>query len=100
MGGINQYWVYMMSNESNSVLYVGVTFDIDRRVAQHKDGGVEGFTKRYKCGKLVYFELHNDINEAIGREKQLKNWKREWKNQLIDNINPLWRDLYKNDLEI
>lgn len=82
-----------MANATDSVLYIGVTSDLSKRVAQHKNHEYEGFTDKYNCTKLVYFEECNDINAAIAREKQLKNWHREWKNSLVNKINPEWKDL-------
>jgi putative endonuclease len=82
-----------MANSYNSVLYIGVTNDLYRRVIEHKSHEIKGFTQKYKCDKLVYFELFNNIEEAIAREKQLKNWKRDWKNKLIEKENPDWTDL-------
>ena len=84
----------MMSNISNSVLYIGVTNDLIRRVAEHKEGLGSQFTRRYRCHKLVYFECFPDIEQAITREKQLKHFNREWKNQLVHGVNAEWRDLY------
>ena len=82
-----------MANATDSVLYIGVTSDLSKRVAQHKNHEYEVFTDKYNCTKLVYFEECNDINAAIAREKQLKNWHREWKNSLVNKINPEWKDL-------
>ena len=87
------YYVYIMSNSHNTVLYIGVTNDIERRISEHKSGLISGFTKRYNCNKLVYFETFNDINQAIDREKQLKGWKRDRKDALIDAVNKERRDL-------
>jgi len=81
-----------MSNNSRT-LYIGVTDNLTRRVYEHKNKLLEGFTKRYNLTKLVYYETTNDINAAIRREKQLKNWHREWKINLIESINKEWRDL-------
>ena len=87
-------YVYFMVNANNNVLYVGVTNNLEHRVWQHKKHvNPSSFTERYKCHKLVYFECTNDIESAITREKQLKNWKREWKNELIEKQNPTWVDL-------
>jgi putative endonuclease len=82
-----------MSNHYNNVLYIGVTNDIVRRVAEHKANINKGFTYKYNCDKLVYYEIFNLMTDAIAREKQLKNWKREWKNELITGFNPEWKDL-------
>lgn len=82
-----------MTNNSNKVLYIGVTSDLTKRVMQHKNHVYEGFTEKYNCTKLVYFEECNDINSAIRREKQLKNWHRDWKNNLVNQSNKDWNDL-------
>ena len=82
-----------MSNKANTVIYIGVTNNLSRRIYEHKNELYEGFTKKYKLHKLVYFEECVDINAAILREKQLKGWKREKKNALIETINPKWIDL-------
>ena len=87
------YYVYMMSNWNNKVVYIGVTNNLKRRVYEHKTGIVEGFTKKYHVHKLVYFDSTTDVYSAITREKQLKGWKRERKNALIEEKNPLWEDL-------
>ena len=87
------YYIYILSNKSNSVIYIGVTNDIRRRLYEHKNGIVEGFTKKYNVNKLVYYEVFNEINDAILREKQLKHWKREKKNCIIEKENPTWNDL-------
>jgi len=88
-----QYYVYILTNKSNNVLYIGVTNDLIRRLFEHKTKLVEGFTKKYNLQKLVYYEATNEIESAIKREKQLKNWHRGWKMNLIDQFNPNWRDL-------
>ena len=85
-------YVYFMTNNSNKVLYIGVTSDLTKRVMQHKNHVYEGFTEKYNCTKLVYFEECNDINSAIRREKQLKNWHRDWKNNLVNQSNKDWND--------
>ena len=86
-------YVYFMTNESNRVLYIGVTNNLEKRVAQHKNHEYEGFTDKYNCTKLVYYEECNDIGAAIRREKHLKNWHRDWKNNLVSQSNPKWKDL-------
>jgi putative endonuclease len=86
-------FVYFMSNTYNNVLYVGVTNNLTRRVAEHKAKINKGFTYKYNCDKLVYYEKFDFIIEAIAREKQLKNWKREWKNVLVVKQNVHWEDL-------
>ncbi len=90
---LNAYHIYMMSNKTDKVLYIGVTNDLERRVFEHKNKSIEGFTARYNLIKLVYFEETSDINSAIAREKQLKGWLRKRKNELIESINPGWKDL-------
>lgn len=79
----------------SKVLYIGVTNDLIRRVWEHKNGLIEGFTKKYKVKYLVYYEETNDILSAIAREKQLKKWRRKKKIKLIENLNPQWKDLYE-----
>ncbi|MBR3889629.1 GIY-YIG nuclease family protein [bacterium] len=85
--------VYIMTNYSNSTFYIGVTSNLPKRVWEHKNKFVDGFTKKYKINKLVYFELTNSIETAINREKQLKRWHREWKINLIKSVNPDFNDL-------
>ena len=87
------YYTYMMTNRTNTVLYTGVTNDLARRVQEHKSGLIPGFTQKYNCKKLVYFESFSDIDQAIRREKLLKEYRREKKNQLVESINPNWNDL-------
>ncbi len=82
------YYVYITTNISNAVLYIGVTNNLPRRVYEHKNGLVEGFSKKYKTNKLVYYETAENVNASIAREKQLKNWHREWKMNLIRSKNP------------
>ncbi len=89
----NQYFVYILANKSNKVLYIGVTNDLERRMYEHKNKMVTGFTNKYNLTKLVYFEETSDVKSAIEREKQLKNWHREWKINLINRFNPDWKDL-------
>jgi len=86
--------VYILASGKNGTLYVGVTSDLIRRVHQHKEGLADGFTKKYGVKLLVWFEGTASIAAAIAREKQLKNWKREWKVALVEKENPRWRDLY------
>lgn len=88
-------WVYIVTNRPNGTLYVGVTADIAHRAWQHREGLVEGFTKRHRLKRLVYAERHEDIHDAIRREKRLKHWPRQWKINLIRAHNPDWRDLYE-----
>ena len=87
------YYVYILSNWNDSVLHIGVTGNLPRRLYEHRNGLVEGFTKQYNVHKLVYYEHTGDVYSAISREKQLKKWRREKKNQLIEAMNPQWRDL-------
>jgi putative endonuclease len=89
------YYVYIMTNKYNTVLYTGVTNDLIRRVYEHKNKLVEGFTAKYNLTKLVYYEISKDVKEAINREKQIKGWKREKKEKLIKGFNPDWKDLYE-----
>jgi len=93
MGRNKQYYVYILTNKSNKVIYIGVTNDLERRMFEHKHKLVEGFTKRYNLVKLVYYESTNDVESAIAREKQLKNWHRDWKISLVNQSNPDWEDL-------
>ena len=86
--------VYITASKSYGTLYIGVTSNIVQRVWQHKDGEIDGFTKRYGVKRLVYVELHETMEAAIAREKQLKKWDRAWKIALIERENPEWRDLY------
>jgi putative endonuclease len=88
------YYTYILASRRNGTLYVGVTNDLIRRVYEHRTGAVAGFTKRYNVKLLVYFEVFDDVERAIGREKRLKEWPRAWKLRLIEKQNPLWRDLY------
>lgn len=87
------YYVYILTNKSNSVMYIGVTNDLKRRMYEHKNELIDGFTKRYHVHKLVYFEQGKDINSAIAREKNLKGFLRIKKNELVESKNPNWEDL-------
>ena len=87
------YYIYILTDNFNSVLYIGVTNNLARRIGEHRAEQVEGFTKRYHLHKLVYFEEWDDINQAIHREKQLKGWRREKKERLIHTLNPKWEEL-------
>jgi putative endonuclease len=89
-----QYYVYILTNFKNNVLYVDVTNDLLRRVQEHRDGTQDGFTKKYKVWKLVHFEVTSQIESAIAREKQLKAGPRDTKVGLVESTNPRWRDLY------
>jgi putative endonuclease len=88
------YWVYILASDRNDTLYVGVTNDLYRRVMEHREELVPGFTKRYGVKRLVHFEEHGDVEAAIAREKSIKRWRRAWKLQLIEQANPQWRDLW------
>ncbi len=90
------YYVYIMASKRNGTLYIGITNDLIKRTWQHKNNLADGFTKRYKCHTLVYYEQTNEVISAIEREKQLKKWKRKWKLDLIEKQNPEWQDLYNN----
>ena len=91
---MNEYYVYILASKQNGTLYVGITNDIVRRVFQHKNDEVGGFTANYGIHRLVWYESCLDVREAIAREKQLKKWNRKWKLALIEKSNPQWRDLY------
>lgn len=88
-----KYYVYIMTNENNTVLYVGITNDLERRVYEHHNKLLSGFTKRYNVTKLVYYESFEDIYEALEREKQIKAYKREKKERLINSVNSEWKEL-------
>ena len=88
------FFIYILANKKYGTLYIGVTSNLKKRVWEHKQGLVKGFTKKYKIVKLVYFEILENSNQAITREKQLKKWSREWKIKLIEKRNPNWKDLY------
>ena len=87
--------VYILASKRNGTLYVGVTSDLVKRIWEHKNNVVEGFTKRYGVHQLVWYEVHEAMEYAIRREKQLKEWKRQWKLELIESANPDWKDLYR-----
>ncbi|RZB34009.1 MAG: putative endonuclease [Desulfobacteraceae bacterium Eth-SRB2] len=86
--------VYILASKRNGTLYIGVTSDLVKRIWEHKNNMVEGFTKRYNVHRLVWYELHGNMESAIIREKRLKDWKRKWKLELIESNNPNWQDLY------
>ena len=86
------YYVYILTNKNDMVMYIGVTNDLRRRLYEHKSENIEGFTRKYNVNKLVYFEEYFDVNDAIDREKQLKRWVREKKNLLVETQNPNWED--------
>jgi len=89
----HQYFVYILTDSKNHTLYIGVTNNLERRMMEHKSKVVKGFSKKYNCTRLIYFEDYKYVTEAIYREKQLKAWKRQWKINLVNQINPAWQDL-------
>ena len=93
---MKNYYVYILSSKRNGTLYVGITSDIIKRVYEHKNDLVEGFTKKYGVHNLVWYEIHESVENAIRREKQIKKWKRLWKIELIERDNPDWMDLYES----
>ncbi|GGH43870.1 excinuclease ABC subunit C [Mangrovimonas yunxiaonensis] len=95
-GNYYQFYVYILSNKKNGTLYIGMTNDLERRMFEHKNKLRAGFTKKYELDKLVYFEQFQYVNDAIKREKQLKNWNRQWKIDLIEKDNGKWNDLAKD----
>jgi putative endonuclease len=91
---MKQYYLYILASGKNGTLYVGVTNNLARRIYEHKQDIVDGFTKKYCVHAFVYYEAHHDIEGAITREKQIKKWNRRWKLRLIEEMNPDWKDLY------
>ncbi len=91
-----RYYVYLLTNWNNKVMYVGVTNNIERRIYEHQNKLVKGFTEKYNVNKLVYFEETEDVNSAITREKEIKKWRREKKDRLVNQVNPTWKDLSKD----
>jgi putative endonuclease len=87
------YYVYLLTNSNNKVMYVGMTNDLERRIYEHKNKLIKGFTEKYNINKLVYFEQTQDVLASIAREKEIKKWRREKKNQLVNLMNPKWEDL-------
>jgi len=92
----NDYYVYVTASDKKGTIYIGVTNNLEGRIWEHKNNVYKGFTSKYKVNKLVYYEVYNDIKEAIEREKQLKKWNRDWKIKLIEEDNPEWEDLYNS----
>jgi len=88
--------VYMMANRRNGTLYTGVTSDLSKRVFEHQEGLLDGFTKQHGCKLLVWYEPHDEMTVAIQREKNIKHWIRRWKIELVEAMNPEWRDLYQD----
>jgi len=93
---VHQYYVYILASKKNGTLYIGVTYDLGKRVFEHKNKITKGFTSRYDVTRLVYFEIFGHIRDAIKREKQLKKWHRKWKIELIEKNNKNWNDLANN----
>jgi len=93
---MKQYYVYIMASKKDGVLYIGVTNDLSRRISEHRQGNIKGFSKKYHVKKLVYYESTSDIESSIKREKQFKKWNREWKIKLIEKDNPNWSDIYNS----
>jgi len=91
---MKQYFVYILASKRNGTLYIGLTNNLIKRVYEHKNDLVDGFTKKYGVHNLVYYEVYSNIDDAILREKRIKKWKRQWKIKLIEKENPLWTDLY------
>ncbi len=90
------YYVYILASKRNGTLYVGVTSNLMKRLYEHKSGVIHGFTQEYKVHTLAYYEITTDVNAALTREKQLKKWNRAWKLELIEKMNPGWKDLSKD----
>ena len=93
---MRQYFVYILASKRNGTLYIGVTNNLLKRVYEHKNDLIGGFTKKYYIHNLVYYEVYRNISDAINREKRMKKWKRQWKIELIEETNPQWRDLYSD----
>ncbi len=91
---LHTYYVYLLASKRNGTLYTGVTNNLIRRIYEHKNDMTEGFTKKYRIHRLVYYEEFNNVNDAITREKRMKKWKRSWKIELIKSVNSKWRGLY------
>ncbi|MCW2410303.1 MULTISPECIES: GIY-YIG nuclease family protein [unclassified Sphingobium] len=89
-------YVYIMAGRRNGTIYTGVTSDLVRRVTQHRTGEIKGFTTKYGCKLLVWYEAHDDLQNARQRELRIKEWKRQWKLRLIEEINPDWNDLFES----
>ena len=92
---MKDYFVYIMASDRNGTIYIGVSNNLTKRVWEHKNSVVKGFTDKYHVHKLVYYEMYSDIQLAIKREKLLKKWNRQWKLELIEKENPQWHDLYE-----
>jgi putative endonuclease len=96
---MGEYFVYILASKRNGTLYTGVTNDLFRRIDEHKNDLVKGFTNKYGVHTLVYFEQCDDYDTALQREKHIKEWKRKWKLELIEKVNPFWQDLYDEMLK-
>ena len=96
---MNQFYVYILCSKRNGTLYTGVTSNLKKRIYEHKNNLVEGFTKKYNVHLLVWYEVHESVESAITREKQIKEWKRAWKLALIEKDNPEWNDIYEGICE-
>jgi putative endonuclease len=92
---MKQYYLYILASKKNGTLYIGVTGDLVKRIYEHKQNIIDGFTQKYNVHYLVYYEVYQNIEEAILREKQMKKWNRKWKIRCIEEMNPEWKDLYK-----
>jgi putative endonuclease len=88
------YYIYILASKKNGTLYIGLTNDLVKRVCEHKERVVKGFTEKYHVNQLVYYEIHSSSYEAVSRERQMKKWNREWKIKLVEKTNPDWNDLY------
>lgn len=97
---MKHYFVYILTNKYNKMFYVGFTDDLPRRITEHKNKKFDGFTKKYNVDKLVYFETHLTIEEAQLQEKRIKRWRREWKEEIIEKMNPEWKDLSENFVKV
>ena len=98
MLGEKDFFIYILASKRNGVIYTGVTSDLIKRIWQHKNNVNSGFTSRYKVYKLVYYEVHSMVESALRRERRLKEWQRQWKIDLIEGLNPEWKDLYSSIL--
>lgn len=94
MGMEKNFSVYILASGKHGTLYIGMTANLPRRIAEHRSKSIEGFTKRYDVSRLVYFEMHDNFESAAKREKNMKAWKRDWKTRLIEEQNPDWQDLF------
>ena len=93
----HKYYVYILTNWNNKVMYVGMTNNIERRILEHKNKLIGGFTKKYNVTKLVYYEVFDDVKRCIEREKEIKGWRREKKNKLVEKVNPKWKEIIIED---